>query len=63
MASTLVGRVRVSRLDNDKNPATTARLRIQGIPTLIIFKGGHEVLRMIGVRDRDELLEKLERLA
>jgi thioredoxin-like negative regulator of GroEL len=30
------------------------------IPTLIVFKEGREVTRMIGVRDRDELLQKLD---
>ena len=60
VASTLTGRVRVVKLNSDENPASTTRLRIQGIPTLIVFKEGHEVTRMIGVRDRDELLQKLD---
>jgi len=50
----------VVKLNSDQNPATAARLRIQGIPTLIVFKRGREVARMIGVRDRDELLNKME---
>jgi thioredoxin len=60
VAATLAGRVRVAKLNTEKNPATAARLRIHGIPTLVVFKGGHEVDRMIGVRGRDELLRKLE---
>ena len=60
VASALTGRVRVVKLNSDENPASTARLRIQGIPTLIVFKEGREVTRMIGVRDRDELLQKLD---
>jgi len=63
VASTLTGRACVVKLNSDQNPASAARLRIQGIPTLIIFKEGHEVTRMIGVRDRDELLEKLGAVA
>jgi len=62
VASTLAGRVRVAKLNTDQNPATAARLRIQGIPTLVIFKDGHEVDRMIGVRSREELLRKLEKV-
>ena len=60
VASTLTGRVRVVKLNSDENPASTVRLRIQGIPTLIVFKEGREVTRMIGVRDRDVLLQKLD---
>jgi len=60
VAATLTGQARVVKLNSDQNPATAARLRIQGIPTLIVFKGGREVARMIGVRDRDELLNKME---
>jgi thioredoxin 2 len=60
VASTLTGQARVVKLNSDENPATAARLRIQGIPTLIVFRGGREVARMIGVRDRDELLKKME---
>jgi thioredoxin 2 len=60
VASTLAGQARVVKLNSDQNPATAARLRIQGIPTLIVFKGGREVARMIGVRDRDALLKKME---
>lgn len=60
VASTLTGQVRVVKLNSDQSPATASRLRIQGIPTLLVFKGGHEVARMIGVRDRDALLKKME---
>ena len=63
VASTLAGRLRVVKLNSDENPASTARLRIQGIPTLVVFKDGREVSRMIGVRDRDELLKKLATVA
>ena len=62
LASSLVGRVRVVKLNSDKNPATAARLRIQGIPTLVVFKDGREVTRMIGVRGQEELEQKLEQV-
>jgi len=58
IASTLAGRLRVARLNVDENPEAAARLRIQGIPTFVVFEGGREVTRMIGVRDRDELLRR-----
>lgn len=60
VASTLAGRLTVARLNVDDNPQTAARLRIQGIPTLVLFKGGREVTRMIGARGKAELLSKLQ---
>jgi thioredoxin 2 len=60
VASALAGRLVVVKLNVDDNPGTAARLRIQGIPTLVLFKGGREVTRMIGARGKAELLAKLE---
>jgi thioredoxin 2 len=59
IASSLAGRVRVAKLDVDKNPEAAARLRIQGIPTLVVFRDGREVTRMIGARGKDDLLQRL----
>ena len=59
IASTFAGRLRVARLNLDDNPEATARLRIQGVPTLVVFEDGREVTRMIGVRDKDELLRRI----
>jgi thioredoxin 2 len=59
IASSLAGSVRVAKLDVDKNPEAAARLRIQGIPTFIVFEGGREVTRMIGARGKEDLLLSL----
>ncbi len=62
LASSFSGRLRVAKLDVDQNPAAAARLRIEGIPTLILFTGGHEVARMIGARPRSEIVAALSGL-
>ena len=59
LATSLSGRVRVAKLNLDRNPQSAARLRIQGVPTLIVFKGGHEVGRMVGARGKSELMRAL----
>ena len=59
LATSLSGRVRVAKLNLDRNPQSAARLRIQGVPTLILFKGGHEVGRMVGARGKSELMRAL----
>jgi thioredoxin len=63
IASLLAGRLRVAKLNVDKNPETAARLRIQGVPTVVVFQGGREVTRLIGARDRDELLRRVAPVA
>jgi thioredoxin 2 len=59
LASSLAGRVRVAKLNVDRSPEATARLRIQGVPTVIVFKDGHEVTRMVGERGKGELMRVL----
>jgi len=49
------GHVVVVKLDTDKNPQTTERFVIRGIPTLIVFKGGREVAREVGLVQRAKL--------
>ena len=59
LAATLSGRVRVAKLNADRNPATVSRLEIQGIPTLVVFKDGREVTRMVGARAKPDILRAL----
>jgi thioredoxin len=59
IAAALAGRVRVAKLNVDQSPAVTARLCVVGIPTLVFFKEGHEVDRMVGARSKEEVLRRL----
>jgi thioredoxin 2 len=63
VASSLSGRVRVGKLNVDRSPHSAARLRIQGVPTVIVFKGGHEITRMIGARGKADLMRALAGVA
>lgn len=60
LASELAGRALVGKLDVDANPRTSARFRVQGIPTLLILKDGKEVDRLVGVQSRDAILRRLQ---
>ena len=62
VASELAGRLRVAKLNVDENPATAARFDIRGIPALLVFKGGREVDRIIGVQPKSEIVRRLARL-
>ena len=60
IAAELEGRLNVVKMNVDENPATPSRLGIMGIPTLILFKGGVEVERIVGYRPKKELLTTIE---
>jgi thioredoxin len=62
LAAEMAGRVRVAKLNVDENPATAARFGLQSIPTLLIFKGGREVDRIVGVQPKSEISRRLEPL-
>lgn len=49
------GDVLVTKLDTDRNPATSERLGIRAIPTLIVFSNGREAARRAGVMSRQQL--------
>lgn len=62
LAEDFAGRVVVAKLDVDANPQTPGQFKIMGIPTVIFFKNGKEVDRMVGVSSLDKLSKKVEAL-
>jgi thioredoxin 1 len=48
LASEYAGRVRVAELNAAEAPRITGRLGVMGTPTLLFFKGGREVERVVG---------------
>lgn len=61
LARELNGKIIVGKLNTDENPATSARLRIQGIPALLFFVDGKEADRLVGVRPKREIASRIER--
>ncbi len=62
LATEYAGRVRIAKLNVDDNPLTSERFNIRSIPALIIFKGGREVDRMVGVQPKAEIARRLEQV-
>lgn len=56
------GKAVVGKLDVDNNPAITSRFSIRNIPTILFFKGGEVVDKMVGVSPKSVLASKLEKL-
>jgi thioredoxin 2 len=55
----MTGRVRVAKLNVDENPATASRFDLRSIPTLLIFKDGREIDRIVGVHPKAEIRRRL----
>jgi thioredoxin 2 len=62
LASEMAGRIRVAKLNVDDNPVTAARFSVRSIPTLLAFKDGQEVDRIVGVQPKAEIARRLQRL-
>ncbi|HEX2025074.1 MAG TPA: thioredoxin [Actinomycetota bacterium] len=51
--------LKVAKLNVDDNPSATQRYGVMSIPTLILFKGGEEVARVVGAKPKDAILREL----
>lgn len=50
------------KLNTDENPVTASQYRIMSIPSVVFFKGGQEVRRVIGVQQEDALQREIDKL-
>ena len=53
------GKMKVVKLDVDANMEISSRYSVLNIPTLILFKDGHPVEKMIGALPKPALLAKI----
>jgi thioredoxin 1 len=56
------GRVTFAKLDVDAQPLTTRRFDVMSMPTLIAFRDGRPVKRLVGARGAAALRQELEEL-
>jgi thioredoxin 1 len=59
LAGECEGRVKVGKVDTDACRELTESLGIESIPTVILFRDGREVTRLIGVRPREDYIAAL----
>ena len=50
----------VAKLNIDDNPEVTRRYGVMSIPTLMLFKDGQEIARVVGARGKDALLREID---
>ena len=60
VATEYAGKVKVGKLDVDSNGGTAMRYNIRGIPTLLLFKGGHVVEQRVGAVGKSEVQKMIE---
>ena len=52
--------LQVAKLNIDDNPDVTRRFGVMSIPTLMLFKDGVEIARVVGARGKDALLKEID---
>ncbi|HEY8418771.1 MAG TPA: thioredoxin domain-containing protein, partial [Limnochordales bacterium] len=52
--------VTVYKLNTDENPMSPGKYGVMSIPTLIVFRNGQEVNRIVGLLPKEALREKLQ---
>jgi thioredoxin len=61
VAASMGDRLRVAKMDSDKENEASGNLRVKGLPTLILFgKNGQEIDRVEGALMKDQMLEWIE---
>ncbi len=62
VASEYQGKVKVMKMDVDKNNITPSRYGIRGIPALLVFKGGQVAEQIVGFVPKAQIDDKLQKV-
>jgi thioredoxin 1 len=60
LAVEYAGKVKIGKLDVDNNPDVAMKYGIRSIPTLLVFKKGEVVDRIVGAASKPKIAEKLD---
>ncbi|MDI3340591.1 MAG: thioredoxin [Sphaerobacter sp.] len=61
IADEKAGKLKVAKVNVDENVQVAAQLGITSIPTLILYKNGQPVERIIGAQPKQRLLQQIEK--
>ncbi|MCE9581163.1 MAG: thioredoxin [Planctomycetes bacterium] len=62
LAGQFTGKARIYKMDVDQNQGIPARFGVMSIPTIVLFKDGKEVDRIVGAQSKAVFEEKLKKL-
>lgn len=54
------GQIKIAKLNVDDNPDMAGKLGVMNIPTLILFKEGREVSRIVGFKNKTQLVQQID---
>ncbi|MDR4508065.1 MAG: thioredoxin [Candidatus Brocadiaceae bacterium] len=60
LAKEYAGKAKIGKLDTEENSSIPTKFGITAIPTVIIFKNGKEVSKMVGVKSKKDLKAALD---
>ena len=60
LSSEYEGKVGFAKLNTDDNQRTAMKYGVMSIPTLILFRGGNEVARVVGVQSKASLKKTID---
>jgi len=61
VASDLTGKLKVIKINADKNASLINKYQIKGIPTMILFKNGKLVWRQTGVIGKQQIISEVSK--
>lgn len=53
----LAGNVKIAKINIDEEEELAAQFRVMSIPTLLLFKNGEAVNKLVGLSSKEEVLE------
>ena len=59
LAVELAGKITIAKVNVDENGALAAQYGVMSIPTLVFFKDGHEIDRVVGLRSKQALMDSI----
>lgn len=59
-AKQLGGKIKILKVDVDRNPLAASKFQVRGVPTLILFSKGEVVWRQSGVVPAQQLVQRIE---
>jgi thioredoxin 1 len=62
LATEYAGKLKVMKLNTDENPEVAGRYQIMSIPTILFFKDGQPVEKLIGARPKKQFKDIIDQL-
>lgn len=62
LAEEYAGRLKVLKLNTDDNPEIATKFHVMSIPSLIFFKDGQQIDKLVGAQSKQKFKETIDRL-